>query len=75
MRHFPDFENPAKPLVHDITMSMVSNVKVEDAWAGDADVRFMPSAFEEVADLGPIEVTGGFSFGLGLTISGGKGAP
>jgi acetoacetate decarboxylase len=72
MRHFPDFANSDKPLVHDITTSVVSNVKVEDVWAGDADIKFMPSAFEEVADLGPIQATGGFSFGLGLTISGGK---
>ncbi len=72
MRHFPDFENPLKPLVHDLTMSMVTDVKVADAWAGDADVRFMPSVFEEVADLGPIEVGEGYSFGIGLTITGGK---
>ena len=72
MRHFPDFTNADKPLVHDITMSVVSNVKVEDAWAGDGDIRFMSSPFEEVADLDPIQATGGFSFGLGLTISGGK---
>ena len=72
MRHFPDFENPDRPLVHDITMSLVSNVKVEDVWAGDADIQFMPSPFEEAADLGPVKATGGFSFSIGLTISGGK---
>jgi acetoacetate decarboxylase len=72
MRHFPDYENPGKPLVHDITTSIVTNAKVRDAWAGDADVRFMPSVFEEVADLGPIEALGGFTFSIGLTITGGK---
>jgi len=72
MRHFPDFENPDKPLVHDITMSMVTGVEVADPWAGDAGIRFMPSPFEEVADLGPVEALGGFFFRIGLTITGGK---
>jgi acetoacetate decarboxylase len=71
-RHVPDFENPEKPLVHDITISNVADVKVADAWTGDAEIRFMPSPFEEVADLGPLEVTGGFFFSLGITITGGK---
>jgi acetoacetate decarboxylase len=72
MRHFPDYENPEEPLVHDITTSVVTNVQVRNGWAGDADVRFMPSIFEEVADLGPIEALDGFTFSIGLTISGGK---
>jgi len=72
MRHFPDYENPEKPLVHDIAMSLVNNVKVGEAWAGDAEISFMPSPFEEVADLGPVRATGGFSFMLGITITGGK---
>jgi acetoacetate decarboxylase len=72
MRHFPDFENPEKPLVHDITVSNVTDVKMADAWAGDAEIRFTPSPFEEVADLGLLEVTGGFFFSIGMTITGGK---
>jgi acetoacetate decarboxylase len=72
MRHFPDFTNPSKPLVHDITVSNVTDVKVANAWAGDGEVRFMASPFEEVADLGPVKVTGGFFFSIGLTITGGK---
>lgn len=72
MRHMPDFAHPDKPLVHDIMMSIVENVAIADVWAGDAEIRFMASPFEEVADLGPIEVTGGFSFSLGMTITGGK---
>ena len=72
MRHFPDFANPQKPLVHDLTMSTVTDVEVADAWAGDGAIRFFTSPFEEVADLGPIRTEGGFSFSVGLTISGGK---
>ena len=72
MRHFPDYENPAKPLVHDLTVSSVVDARVADAWAGDADIAFAPSPFEEVADLAPIEVGGGFAFSMGITITGGK---
>jgi acetoacetate decarboxylase len=72
MRHFPDFENPDKPLVHDITVSTVTNVTLADAWTGDGTIRFFPSPFEEVYDLGKLEVTGGFFYSLGLTITGGK---
>jgi acetoacetate decarboxylase len=72
MRHFPDFANPQKPLVHDLTMSMVTDVEVADAWVGDGAIQFFTSSFEEVADLGPIRAEGGFSFSIGLTISGGK---
>jgi acetoacetate decarboxylase len=72
MRHYPDYENPDKPLVHDLVVSNVENAVVADAWAGDAEIRFNSSAFEEVADLGPIEARGGFCFSIGITITGGK---
>jgi acetoacetate decarboxylase len=72
MRHVPDFADPAKPLVHDIVISEVTNVSAANAWAGDARIEFFPSPFEEVADLGPVTATSGFSFSLGLTITGGK---
>jgi acetoacetate decarboxylase len=72
MRHFPDFANPQRPLVHDITMSTVTDVSVADAWAGDGTIQFLASPFEEVADLGPVRAEGGFSFSIGMTISGGK---
>lgn len=72
MRHFPDYENPSKPLVHDITASIATNVIVGDAWSGDCSVTYMPSHFEELTELGPIEALGGFVFSLGLSITGGK---
>jgi hypothetical protein len=50
----------------------VTDVKIADPWAGDAEIRFIPSPFEEAADLGPLEVTGGFFFSLGTTITGGQ---
>jgi len=41
-------------------------------WAGDGKLKFFASAFEEVADLGPIRVTGAFYFSMGMTITGGE---
>lgn len=35
-------------------------------------LEFSPSVFEEVADLGPIKVTGAFYFSMGMTITGGE---
>ena len=72
MRHFPDYENPEKPIVHDLLVSNVANARIGEAWEGDADIRFMPSHFEEVADLLPIEPVKGFFFQVGMTITGGK---
>lgn len=72
MRHFPDVENPGKPIVHDITVSTVTDMKVAGAWKGDAQIVLFQSPFEEVADLGRLEVTGGFLYSLGLSITGGK---
>jgi acetoacetate decarboxylase len=72
MRHFPDYENPEKPIVHDLLVSNVTNARIGEAWEGDADIRFMPSHFEEVADLLPIEPVKGFFFQVGMTITGGK---
>jgi acetoacetate decarboxylase len=72
MRYFPDVENPAKPAVHELTVSNVQDSKVANIWAGDADIKFFNSDFEEVNDLSPLEVTGGFYSEMGFTITGGK---
>jgi hypothetical protein len=41
-------------------------------WAGDSQIKFFESPFEEVADLGPIEDQAAFFFSMGLTITGGR---
>ncbi len=72
MRHFPSIENPDKPAVHEITTSIVTDVRVGEVWVGNADVRFMDSDFEEVSGLGPLRMLGGYFYSMGLTIAGGK---
>jgi acetoacetate decarboxylase len=72
MRHFPNIEDPAKPAVHELAISQISDVRVADVWAGDADLKFFESVVEEVAALAPVEMLGGFFHSMGLTITGGK---
>lgn len=72
MRHFPDIEDASKPAVHELVISEVSDVRVADTWAGDADLKFFESALEEVAALVPLEMLGGFFHSMGLTITGGR---
>lgn len=72
MRHLPRIEDPARPAVHEITAGKVAHAKFGDVWAGDGDVKFFPSPFEEVADLGRIKATGAFYFSMGMTITGGE---
>jgi len=72
MRHFPSIEDPIRPSIHELTVATVSDVKIKDVWAGDAQIKLFESIFEEVADLGPIEAQGAFFFSMGLTITGGK---
>ena len=72
MRHFPNMEDPSKPVVHEIVSSVVSDVKVADVWKGDAELAFSKSEVEEVASLAPLEMLGGFYHSMGLTITGGR---
>jgi len=72
MRHFPSIEDPIRPVVHELTVPILSDVRIKDVWAGDGQIKFFESPFEEVADLGPVEVQGAFFFSMGMTISGGK---
>jgi acetoacetate decarboxylase len=72
MRHFPNIEDPCKPTVHELAISEVSDVKVSEIWAGDADLKFFKSTMEETTALAPVEMLGGFFHNMGLTITGGK---
>jgi acetoacetate decarboxylase len=72
LRHFPDIENSDKPLVKELSTSIVADAKIANVWAGDSSVKFMDSAFEEVADLGPVKAKGALYFSMGITITGGQ---
>ena len=72
MRHLPSIEDPNRASVHELTVGTVRDMKIADVWAGDADITFFESPFEEVADLGRIKPQGAFYFSAGLTITGGE---
>ncbi|MDD5095561.1 MAG: acetoacetate decarboxylase family protein [Dehalococcoidia bacterium] len=72
MRHFPNIEDASRPTVHELAVSEVSDVRVDEVWAGEADLKFFESEVEEVAALAPVQMMGGFSHRMGLTITGGK---
>lgn len=71
LRHFPRLAagQHNKPAVHELVMSVLDNAAVGDAWVGTADLAFLPTHGEELADL-PIQHTGkGFHFDLAYTVT------
>jgi acetoacetate decarboxylase len=73
-RHVPDLAGGA-PLVHDLARNIISDFAVADVWTGTASLALHASEFEELADLGPIEVTGGFRCAVAFTITGAEIRP
>jgi len=71
MRHYPNIEDPSKPIVHEIVNS-VSEITTADIWKGNADLKFFESDLDEVAGISPVEILGGFYHSVGLTTYGGK---
>lgn len=72
MRHFPDIENPDKPSVHEISESIIENVKFGDVWLGDSELMFGRSDLGGFSSLSPKKILKGFYFSIGFTISGGR---
>ncbi|MFD9657180.1 acetoacetate decarboxylase family protein [Streptomyces mirabilis] len=71
LRHFPRLAAGLhdKPAVHELVMSVLDGAAVSDAWAGTADLAFLPAHGEELADL-PVQRTGrGFHFDLAYTVT------
>ncbi|WTG54444.1 acetoacetate decarboxylase family protein [Actinacidiphila glaucinigra] len=71
LRHFPNLTagQHDKPAVHELVMAVLDDAAVSDAWAGTADLSFLPAHGEELADL-PVRRTGkGFHFDLAYTVT------
>jgi hypothetical protein len=71
LRHFPrlsagQHDNPA---VHELTMSVLTNLKFANTWVGSGDLRFMPAPREELADLAPRRVGVGFRGSLSYSVN------
>ncbi|MET8953770.1 acetoacetate decarboxylase family protein [Streptomyces sp. NPDC004393] len=71
LRHFPRLAagQHDKPAVHELVMSVLDNTAINDAWAGTADLAFLPARGEELADLAIQRVGKGFHLDLAYTVT------
>ena len=71
--HFPsaDVEN-RKPLVHQLVQTVSSNLKFGELWAGDGELSYNKSLFEEHAAIAPKEIIGAYIIPVGFRIEGTK---
>jgi acetoacetate decarboxylase len=63
------------PLVHDLARNMLTDFEIADVWTGSADLTLFESEFEDLAELQPLEVTGGFRCSIAFTITGAEIRP
>jgi acetoacetate decarboxylase len=63
------------PLVHDLARNVVSDFAVAEVWTGQGHLEFFTSEFEELADLAPIQITGGFRCSVAFSIIGAEVRP
>jgi acetoacetate decarboxylase len=70
LRHFPQLALAGQdtPPVHELTMSVLDNLKMAHTWVGSGDLRFFPAPREELADLGPARVGAGFRGSLSYSV-------
>ncbi|WP_250005103.1 acetoacetate decarboxylase family protein [Actinoplanes sp. M2I2] len=54
--------------VHELTQSVLTSLKVDNAWIGSGDLRFLPSPREEIADLAIQRIGVGFRGSLSYTV-------
>ncbi|MFD6566833.1 acetoacetate decarboxylase family protein [Micromonospora profundi] len=71
LRHFPRLSagQHDHPAVHELTMSVLDNLKFANTWVGTGDLRFLPAPREELADLAPRRVGVGFRGSLSYTVN------
>jgi acetoacetate decarboxylase len=71
LRHFPQLALAGQdtPPVHELTMSILDNLKMANTWVGAGDLHFFPAPREELADLGPTRVGVGFRGSLSYTVN------
>lgn len=72
--HFPsaDVDNPGKPLVHQLVQTVSSNIKFGEIWAGEGELKYHPSMFDEHTAIAPKEILGAYIIPVGFRIDGTK---
>lgn len=72
LHRFQTIEDPGRAAVHELTTGRVSDVRIADVWAGEGEVKFFDSPFDDLSALGPTKVTGALHFSMGVTVTGGE---
>ncbi len=71
--HFPSADvNDKKPLVHQLVQTVSSNIKFGELWAGEGELTYHPSLFEEHTAIAPREILGAYIIPVGFRIEGTK---
>jgi acetoacetate decarboxylase len=68
-RLVPDLAG-GEPLVHDLARNLLTDFEIADVWQGSATLEFCDSVFEELYQLQPVQVLGGFRCSIAFTITG-----
>ena len=72
--HFPsaDVKSHGKPLVHQLIQTVSSQLKFGEIWAGDGELSYNKSLFEEHTAIAPKEILGAYIIPVGFRIEGTK---
>jgi acetoacetate decarboxylase len=72
--HYPsaDVETRNKPLIHQLIQTVSSNLKFGELWAGEGELQYHKSLFEEHTAIAPKEVLGAYIIPVGFRIEGTK---
>lgn len=70
--HFPsaDVNGDGKPLLHQLVQTVSSNTRFGELWAGEGDLQFHPSMWEEHTRIAPKEILGAYIIPVGFRIEG-----
>jgi len=72
LRHFPDCEVPrrGRPLVHDLTQMVMSDIQLGEALRGAATLRFFDADNEELLPIQPLKVINGYWIPMSFRLHG-----
>ncbi|MBV9000322.1 MAG: acetoacetate decarboxylase family protein [Solirubrobacterales bacterium] len=70
--HFPsaDVNGNGKPLLHQLVRTVSSDISFGELWAGDGELTYHPSLFEEHDAIAPQEILGAYIIPVGFRIQG-----
>lgn len=70
-RHFPAWD-PREPDLEELVTGGSTDQQVHGTWSGTAELAFFDSPYDELTELAPVEVLGGYRFTFAETITGGR---